>query len=378
MGRRSFKKKRKTARQFGARKSKRPISKKKFAPATSDNDGGMQHDADLQLSTSGSDGTSSARIGETVQEPLEQCVVPAETSVHRTAQVADVADAQPSTSREDVTPTTSTTGSTIQARVEPRYVSREASRKRAATVQESLSAVSATERKMTLMSQGESSTETRAEEEFFLVQRAALNGLLGSALCQQCKQPGLKVNHETKHGLAVKMILTCTACGADADNAWSSPRMENSRAFEVNIRAMQAIKSIGKGATALTDFWSVMNVSHRGLHPKTFQKHLKAEFRPAGAGAAAHVFSEAVAAVREVYSQMEPTPTKNVTVVYDGTWMTRGHASHIGVGTVIEFYTGLVLDCVVLSNYCHGCALGPKEGDDGYNDWKKAHRPEKH
>lgn len=53
--------------------------------------------------------------------------------------------------------------------------------------------------------------------------------------------------------------------------------------------------------------------------------------------------------------------------------MTSGHASHIGVGTVIEFYTGLVVDCVVLSNYCHGCALGPKEGDDGYNDWKKAH-----
>lgn len=93
--------------------------------------------------------------------------------------------------------------------------------------------------------------------------------------------------------------------------------MENSRAFEATIRAMQAIKAIGKGATALIDFWSVMNVSHWGLHHKTFQKHLKGEFRPAGEVAAAHVYSEAVAAVREVYSQMEPTPTKNVNVVYD-------------------------------------------------------------
>lgn len=79
---------------------------------------------------------------------------------------------------------------------------------------------------------------------FFLVQRTALNGLLGSALCQQCKQPGLKVNHETKHSLAVKMVLTYTPCGAD--NAWLSLRMENSRAFEVNIRAMQAING-GRG-----------------------------------------------------------------------------------------------------------------------------------
>lgn len=66
-------------------------------------------------------------------------------------------------------------------------------------------------------------------------------------------------------------------------------------------------------------------MSLRRLHHKTFQKHLKAEFRPAGEVAAAHVFSKAVAAVREVYSQMKPTPTKNVTVVYDGTWTTRAH-----------------------------------------------------
>lgn len=169
------------------------------------------------------------------------------------------------------------------------------------------------------------------------------------------------------------MVLICTACGADADNAWSSLRMQNSRAFEVNVWAMQAIKTIGKSATALIDFWSVMNVSHRELHHKTFQNHLKGEFRPAAEVAVAHVFSEAVTAIREVYSQMEPTPTKNVTVVYDGTWMTCGHASYIGVGTVIEFYTGLVLDCIVLSNHCHGCMLGPKEGDDGYSDWKEAH-----
>lgn len=59
--------------------------------------------------------------------------------------------------------------------------------------------------------------------------------------------------------------------------------------------------------------------------------------------------------------------------VYDGTWLTRGHTSHIGVGTVIEFYTGLVLNCAVLSNRCHGCTLGPKEGDESYDSWKASH-----
>lgn len=50
--------------------------------------------------------------------------------------------------------------------------------------------------------------------------------------------------------------------------------------------------------------------------------------------------------------------------------MTSGHASHIGVGTVIEFYRGLLLNCVLLSNHC---TLGQKEGDDGYSEWKEAH-----
>ncbi|KAL3219598.1 hypothetical protein MRX96_030350 [Rhipicephalus microplus] len=69
----------------------------------------------------------------------------------------DIADAQPSTSREDARLSTSTTSSTIRARLEPRFVSAEASRERAAAVQESLRAVSATERKMSLMDQGDES-----------------------------------------------------------------------------------------------------------------------------------------------------------------------------------------------------------------------------
>lgn len=59
-------------------------------------------------------------------------------------------------------------------------------------------------------------------------------------------------------------------------------------------------------------------------------------------------------------------------------WFMMGHGwhvaiSYIGVGTVMEFFTGVVLDCVVLSNRCHGCVLGPKEGSEGYKDWKASH-----
>lgn len=53
--------------------------------------------------------------------------------------------------------------------------------------------------------------------------------------------------------------------------------------------------------------------------------------------------------------------------------MTRGHSSHICVGAVIELFTGLVLDYVVLSNFCAACERGPKEGDPTYQLWKERH-----
>lgn len=48
---------------------------------------------------------------------------------------------------------------------------------------------------------------------------------------------------------------------------------------------------------------------------------------------------------------MEVAFSKNTTVVYGATWLTCGHPSHIGVGGVIEFYTGLVPDCTALQTF---------------------------
>ncbi|CAN8006718.1 unnamed protein product [Ixodes hexagonus] len=50
---------------------------------------------------------------------------------------------------------------------------------------------------------------------------------------------------------------------------------------------MQAMQGIGKGSAALTDFWASMNVSHRGLHHKTFNGHMEKMLQAAEAAAAA-------------------------------------------------------------------------------------------
>lgn len=40
---------------------------------------------------------------------------------------------------------------------------------------------------------------------------------------------------------------------------------------------------------------------------------------------------------------------------YDGSWMTLGHLSHIGVGCFVDMETGFVLDCET-SNFCMQCS----------------------
>lgn len=49
---------------------------------------------------------------------------------------------------------------------------------------------------------------------------------------------------------------------------------------------------------------------------------------------------------------------RNIAVSYDGTPIMHRHSSLIRVGTIIELFSGLVLDYVALSNFCAGCARG--------------------
>ena len=52
-----------------------------------------------------------------------------------------------------------------------------------------------------------------------------------------------------------------------------------------------------------------------------------------------------------------------IDVSFDGTWLTRGHKSHIGAAFIIEIPSGLALDFEVLSNYSRLCSINKKKKD---------------
>ena len=58
--------------------------------------------------------------------------------------------------------------------------------------------------------------------------------------------------------------------------------------------------------------------------------------------------------IKQVYEAMDAdvcTIPVDITVSYDGSWHKRGHPSMYGVAAVIDIYTGLVVDYVVLSKF---------------------------
>lgn len=92
----------------------------------------------------------------------------------------------------------------------------------------------------------------------------------------------------------------------------------------------------------------------------TFPRHLKNTLAPAAMRAAGSAMSECVEKVATIYGVLCFGRRGSIAISYDGMCKTRGHSFHIGVGTVIELFSGYVLDYMVLSSFCLGCEVGPK------------------
>lgn len=130
--------------------------------------------------------------------------------------------------------------------------------------------------------------------------------------------------------------------------------------FKVNLLVSRAMVATRNGQMKINDIFVTMGISHRGMHHKTFQRHLKNTLTPTAMRAAESAMSECVEKVATIYGVLCFGRRGNIAISYDGMCKTRGHSFHIGVGTVIELFSGYVLDYMVLSSFCLGCEVGPK------------------
>ncbi|KAH9372087.1 hypothetical protein HPB48_017428 [Haemaphysalis longicornis] len=227
--------------------------------------------------------------------------------------------------------------------------------------------------KKRLASREPASKSSESGTEFAIVDLDVISSFFELVSCPGCGGGTLTVSQdqEKENKLCAKLVLACSACGL-CEERLPSLRVAGAATitpFEVNVPVMKGVQSIGKGVTALTDCFAAMNISHRGLHHKTYQGHMGKMV-----GARNAVASECEAASVSIITELGIAPG-NVDVAFDGTWLTRGCSSHTSVACITEMHTGLVIVHVVLSSFCLGCSTGPKPDDKAYADWLTAHTP---
>ena len=219
---------------------------------------------------------------------------------------------------------------------------------------------------------------------YVLVDVFQLKKLVQCFACPQCMNRSLDLELHCPNGYAAKMSVQCGMCEEISSSVYTSKRLEPVGAgtlgpFDVNKRITQAFIHIGKGHSALEQFSMVMNMNC--LSNNVFYDHANS-LQVATSGMVYTVLEEARCEVRKAYSDLaggEITSPLNISVSYDGSWLTRGHTSQYGVGCVIDLLTGYVIDFEVMSKYCQKCKISEKElgkSSPEFQFWYEGHASE--
>ncbi|GFS70072.1 uncharacterized protein TNCV_748401 [Trichonephila clavipes] len=81
--------------------------------------------------------------------------------------------------------------------------------------------------------------------------------------------------------------------------------------------------------------------------------------------------------VRKVYGSQNDKDIVDIGVSYNGSWLTRGHTSNMGVGCVIDLLIGFVIDYEVMSKRCEECEKAKfalEEDSAEFRIWFEGHQ----
>lgn len=170
------------------------------------------------------------------------------------------------------------------------------------------------------------------------------------AVCRHCSST-LNLSATKRVGLAFSLSLECTN-----DNCKKFVSEKNckqgtvrlgqpekvNKVYDVNIRFVYALRSIGVGQETGEMFAGVMNLPR----PSKFAKYNKM-LLPLTKMVCVESFKEAVE--RAV---VQNDNTRDIACAFDGTWQRRGFSSLNGVVTATSITTGQVIDVEIMSKYC--------------------------
>lgn len=168
------------------------------------------------------------------------------------------------------------------------------------------------------------------------------------AVCKDCHGP-LVLSVDKRIGLACTLTLSCTECqvkSSERNSQLAKVKLgvtnEESKVYDVNIRFVYALRSIGVGQETGQTFAGVMNLPT----PSKFAKYNKI-LGPLTEMVCVESMKEAVeTAVKQNDGD------RDLACAFDGSWQRRGFSSLNGVVTATSITTGQVIDVEVMSKFC--------------------------
>lgn len=167
------------------------------------------------------------------------------------------------------------------------------------------------------------------------------------AVCKECGIGSVVISEEPdkRMGCAAKLRLYCEQC--DAKSCFLSSSKTEKGQFDLNLRFVYALRSVGCGQEDGKMLCTILDVPGP---PTRFMKYNRT-IDPVIKKAANDCMIEAVQDI------VQKTESTDLAVAVDGSWQKRGFSSLNGVVTVTSMETGMVLDVHIMSKYCQGCNL---------------------
>ncbi|GBN67411.1 hypothetical protein AVEN_253386-1 [Araneus ventricosus] len=206
-----------------------------------------------------------------------------------------------------------------------------------------------------------------------------LSSLFANLMCKVCKTSSFRVVLGGRYGLSHKIKVECDVCKQLETETYTSQRMTKSdgtlrKTFDINMRVAQAFLGFGKGYLALEIFCMYTNMHL--MSGRIFNRYKKF-LLDSITYSSTKIIQKVRNKIRKEYGISYTHEFADIAVSFDGTWLTRGHTSQIGVGCVIDILTGYVIDYEVMSKHCTKCEyaktnLGEKSAE--YSIWYDGHK----
>lgn len=178
--------------------------------------------------------------------------------------------------------------------------------------------------------------------------------LFSSSLCKECKQNGLQMRATKHFGLAFEMEIFCSHCKYvhKFNSSEAVTTSDKNKLFDVNIRMVYGLRSVGKGMAAGRMLCGIMNLPQPPTKILPYNKLLKGKAELVLNESMRDAVEEAVEENKILVDDSSEGNQRDLKAGIDGTWQRRGFSSLNGIVTCSSVDTGKIIDVEVLSKFC--------------------------